>query len=304
MTMSVGLGRIITDPAASVLVRKALGTLSTPGLLVYDDALTIDDTGRITLRLNPNGGLSKDSNGLAIDSVLNPPATSILVGVGIDSHWNLPTDGGGRRWNARLTGSAPNYFESGLAIGEERFTGESSSGEPIDDAKLQVNYRGAQLRLSYDNASYVAFRALLDATEMYVVGDTGTYEPFLHIMTGDGTYGPNTGGLKINNGTVIKQIAAYVGNFQYTGGGVLGGVSWEDYAVTWSFTAAGYHEFNANTDFVTAVPKGVSGLPAQVMSHSARISAANQVTIRISWFDVLAPWAADWLILIHRMEAV
>lgn len=304
MTMSVGLARIITDPTASVLVRKALGALSTPGLLVYDDALTIDDTGRIVLRLHPDGGLSKSENGLAIDSVIDPPDTSILVGVGIDSHWDLPTDGGGRRWNARITGSAPNFIESGLAIGEERFTGESSSGEPIIDAKVQINHAGPQLRLSYDNASYLAFRTLLDGTEMYVVHDTGTYDPVLHIMTGDGTYNPNTGGVKINNGTKIKQIAAYVGNFQFTGGGVLGGVSWEDYSVVITFTTSGYSDFNVNTDFVTAVPKGGAGLPAQLMSHSVRISAANTVTIRISWFDVLAPWAADWLLLIHRMEAV
>lgn len=64
MTMSVGLGRIVADPQAPVLTRKALGVLSEPGLLVYDDALTIDGTGRLVLKLKSGGGLSMDSDGL------------------------------------------------------------------------------------------------------------------------------------------------------------------------------------------------------------------------------------------------
>lgn len=66
MTMSVGLGRIINDPKASIIVRKALGTLSTPGLLVTDTGVTIDDSGRIALKLDPDGGLTQGENGLAV----------------------------------------------------------------------------------------------------------------------------------------------------------------------------------------------------------------------------------------------
>ena len=66
MTMSVGLGRVVNDPTASVLVRKALGALSTPALIVTDQGITIDDDGRIAVKLNPNGGLSQDEDGLAI----------------------------------------------------------------------------------------------------------------------------------------------------------------------------------------------------------------------------------------------
>lgn len=77
MTLSVGLGRIIPDPDASVLTRKALGVLSNPALIVYDDALTIDGTGRLVLKLNPESGLSQDENGLSVAEILIKPSSGL-----------------------------------------------------------------------------------------------------------------------------------------------------------------------------------------------------------------------------------
>ena len=67
MTMSVGLGRIINDPEAPILTRKALGALSRPGLLVLDKGLTIDSDGRIVLRITPGSALSEGDDGLAVN---------------------------------------------------------------------------------------------------------------------------------------------------------------------------------------------------------------------------------------------
>lgn len=65
MTMSVGLARIINDPDASVLTRKALGALSNPVLVVTDKGVTINDDGLIALKLKPGGGLTEDATGLS-----------------------------------------------------------------------------------------------------------------------------------------------------------------------------------------------------------------------------------------------
>lgn len=64
MTMSVGFGRIVNDPEATILTRQALGRLQTPGLLVNDQGLTIDTNGRMVLRIS--SGLSEDTSGLSV----------------------------------------------------------------------------------------------------------------------------------------------------------------------------------------------------------------------------------------------
>ena len=89
MTMSVGLGRIIYDPTASVLTRKALGTLSTPGLLVTDEAITIDNNGRIALKINPYSGLAQDADGLSLGAG-SPIGTPVTGYVGIQINIQLP----------------------------------------------------------------------------------------------------------------------------------------------------------------------------------------------------------------------
>lgn len=72
MTMSVGLARIINDPDATVLTRKALGALSNPVLLVNDQGLTIDNDGRIALRLKTGGGITEDATGLSATGGAQP----------------------------------------------------------------------------------------------------------------------------------------------------------------------------------------------------------------------------------------
>lgn len=64
MALSVGLGRIANDPEATIMTRKALGKLATPGLLVTDQGLTINNDGRIVLRIS--SGLQEDTSGLSV----------------------------------------------------------------------------------------------------------------------------------------------------------------------------------------------------------------------------------------------
>jgi hypothetical protein len=80
MTMSVGLGRIINDPNASILVRKALGALSTPGLIVTDTGITINGSGKLEVKLDPDGGLSQSEDGLAIAVSVSD---TVITGAGI-----------------------------------------------------------------------------------------------------------------------------------------------------------------------------------------------------------------------------
>ncbi|GEM_PF-2169516 len=68
MSLSVGLGKIINDPEATLRTRRALGALSTPGLLVLDTGITIDSDGRLVLRLKSTGGLTQDETGLSVFS--------------------------------------------------------------------------------------------------------------------------------------------------------------------------------------------------------------------------------------------
>ncbi len=81
MTMSVGLGTIGKDPTVSILIRQALAILSTPGLLVTDQGLTIDDDGRMALRVKPSAGLTEDATGLSV--VLKPSAGLAVDATGL-----------------------------------------------------------------------------------------------------------------------------------------------------------------------------------------------------------------------------
>jgi len=294
MTMSVGLGKIINDPNASVRVRKALGALSTPGLLVHDTGLSIDDDGRIILRLDPNGGLTQDENGVGY----NAPVT-----FGVDSFVNLDSDEHGNRlWNARLTGTAPNYFESGLAIGEEGFNGVSASGLPLDDALLAVTSKKAQMRLRYDEENFIAFRTLQEGTSQIFA--VGVEEPGVHVFTGDGTYGPPEGGFRVNNGATLKNWFMLQSSLFFAGGGAAAGASWQEVGVVWVPTDSAY-DIDPDTDVVTVTPANISGpgLPAQVLGWSGRITSTNNVAVRVSWWGVMAAMTGDWNILVHRMIA-
>lgn len=297
MTMSVGLGRIEVDPRAPVLVRKALGVLSTPHLLVYDTGLSIDDTGRIVIRLKPNGGLIQDENGLSIGST----SSSSITGVGIDSVVELRPDGSGRLWNVSLTGTAPNYMQGSLAIGSKEFSGSSTEAE-VQNAKLSVTSKDTHVILRYDEDNYTGIRTLSDGTtELHSVGTS----PGFHFVSGDGTYFNNTGGFKINNGVVVEKIVAFrVDNLTISGGGSAGLASSGESVVTYAADDAAEYPLRPGQDIVTVMPLDGVFVPSEILAYTARITDTNEITLRVAWVDVWAGSSWDWLFLVHRLQAV
>lgn len=292
MTMSVGLGRIGNDPQATVLTRKALGILSTPGLLVYDDALTIDETGRIVLRLAPNSGMFIDETGLGVSPVAEK--------IGIDSEVDPRSEAYDRQWNARLTGPAPNYFESSLAIGSEELAGQSAgitaTGGFVEPAKVNITSITTQLRLSYDPENFAAFRVLESGfCELFSVG---VDDPGFHLITGDGTLAGVSGGLRLNYGTTILRVLSFQMTGGYGGGGVLGTTSWFEETFSVSDPSG---SITAGNTIVSVIPTSSSLPPAEYLSWSVRISATNQVAVRVAFIDVLGAHSTAWTILIHQM---
>jgi hypothetical protein len=285
MTMSVGLGRIIQDPNASILTRKALGVLSTPGLLVYDDALTIDDTGRIVLRLKDGGGLQKDETGLSLSPV--EEATSITT-IGIDSEVDPRSEAYDREWNARLTGPAPNYIESSLAIGEEEFGGVTSAFpyETVEKAKVSITSKETQLRLRYDMENYVAFRVYSSGfSQLFCIGGT---DPAFHVITGGGDSASVQGGLMVNFGTVLRRMLSFSIVMSFPGGGAIGAVSSFE-STSLALTLPDGVSLTSGVNVAFGSPTTDPGL--QVMSWSARVHSSNQIAVRISYFDVLGAFS-------------
>lgn len=292
MTMSVGLARIINDPSASVIVRKALGALSTPGLLVHDTGLSIDSAGRIILKLKTDGGLLQDENGLHLE-----------VTVGVDSHVDLDSEEYDRDWNARLTGTAPNFIEGSVAIGTEELDGKPLTGFNVEKAKLSVTSTRTQLRLSHDPANFMAVRVLSSGfQEQFSAGS----EPGFHFISSTDTSKEMvSGGIRINYGTTIEQIFSFYGVVPiWNGFGTVGVTS--NYDFTFDTTAIKPEGFTVrlDQDFVSVTPDaGASGIPAMWLGWSARVSASNEVTVRVSWFDV---WPASppfyFRFLIHKLS--
>jgi hypothetical protein len=99
MTMSVGLAKIQNDPEGSI------------------------SDGRIIIRLNPDGGLIQDEDGL-----------SLAIPVGIESNVDLVSDEYDREWNARLTGwhriSSRQHCHRYRGSGRER-TGSCAEGSSL-----------------------------------------------------------------------------------------------------------------------------------------------------------------------------
>ncbi len=293
MTMSVGLGKIQNDPNGSIMLRKALGALSEPGLLVYDDALTIDDTGRIVLRLKDGGGLQKDETGLSLSPV--EEATSITT-IGIDSEVDPRSEAYDREWNARLTGPAPNYFEGSLAVGAETLAGESTAAEAlgisIEDAKVNITSITPQLRLSYDVEKYLT--ASVDKEGYAEISVVSPNNPGLAINTGDGV--DSSGGVRINNGLTIESILMFTANFVLSG---AAGIAL-DYKVLWtqSFTIAA----RPNQDHVTVcIGNGTTGVPdGNIVSYRAQITALNKVTINLLTIGPVANVTLPFFVLIHK----
>jgi hypothetical protein len=293
--MSVGLARIIQDPDASIIVRKALGALSTPGLLVYDKSLSIDDTGRIVIKLKEDGGILEGEDGLYL-------APEDIV-IGIDSEVELLSQAYDRDWNARLTGSAPNYFEAGLAIGSESFAGVSAgitaAGLTVEDAKVQITAKYTQLRLSFEPANFLAVRVnQAEQTEFYCIGTPSAFTatPQFHIITGDGagTAAGTGGGLRLNSGSVLQTFYMGGANVNFGGGGVVGTTSWAEVLITITGTIT----YPQGSTIAAGGPYGAP--PAQVLAWSMRMSADNEVAVRLAWFDVMAPWNASWSLSIHK----
>lgn len=75
MTMTRGLGGIVSDPGIDLRVRRALDRLGTPYLLVTDEGVTINDEGKIALRLVAGSGLSQSASGLTFSQTLNTSVT-------------------------------------------------------------------------------------------------------------------------------------------------------------------------------------------------------------------------------------
>lgn len=296
MTMSVGLAKIQNDPDATIMTRKALGALSTPGLLVHDTGLSIDGDGRIFIRLKPDGGLVQDENGLSvIEEVIDPEP----IKVGIDSEVDPRSEAYDREWNARLTGPAPNYFEGSLAIGAETFAGVSIAaaalGITIEDAKVNITSKTTQLRLSYDTSNYMAMRVVQNGyLEVFSISPT---DAGIHFITGDGTT-TRSGGIRVNDGTTIEQIFSWIGSLAFPGGGGAGTISWYEA----DFVLTGLTVATASNHHVTVSPKGGAAIPGEWLAFTARVSAANRLALRITWVGVTAADTRDWLFLVHKLS--
>ena len=288
MTMSVGLARIIVDPTAGVLTRKALGALSTPGLLVHDTGLSIDDDGRIYIKLKLDGGLIQDEDGLYLE-----PEPIV---VGLDSHVDLFSEDD-REWNARITGSAPNFIEAGLAIGTEDFSGTFATPDAdFDIPKVSITATTSQLRLAHSRQVFSQFKVFNDGQlALYALGAANA-----SIALNSSENGIDySGGVIINNGTTIEQVKAYTTSALFTGGGSPGVISWQEVIV--SLSAVASQPVRPAQDIVTICP--TSAIPSVTIAWTARITATDQVTIRLVWYDVYFGSTIDWRILIHRMEA-
>jgi hypothetical protein len=289
--MSKGLGGIGNDPQATPLTRKMLGILSTPGLLVYDDAITIDGTGRIVLRLAPDSGMFIDERGLG----LSPVAETI----GIDSFVDDRSEAHDRDWNARLTGPAPNFIEGSVAIGSEELGGVSAgltaeTGETPEKAKVNITSTTTQLRLSYDPSNYVAVRVL--ETGFCEWFSIGIDDPGFHLISGDGTINGVSGGLRLNYGTTLKRLVRLQATVSYGGGGVLGQIS--SYSAT--ITATGV-TFDPAKDVVSVCP--IDAPPAEYSSWSVRIVSATQLDLRVMFFNVTGALAMDWNVSVLQFHS-
>lgn len=292
MTMSVGLAKIQNDPEGSVMVRKALGALSTPGLLVHDTGLSIDSDGRIIIRLNPNGGLIQDEDGL-----------SLAIAVGIESHVDLVSAEYDRDWNARLTGTAPNFFEGSVAIGTEDLDGIApaivAEGSSLDHPKVNITHTLTQLRLSHDPSNFMSMRVTAEGrAEFFSIGEGLTGFAFL---SGDGTLPGIRGGFNLNGGTTIEQIFCFTGTVSWGGGGTIGSISWAEFNFD-TTTLSPPYTVRPTRDFVSVCVYTAS-IPSVFLSWSAYVNAHNIVTVRVAWFDVWPAQTIIWLFKVTKLQA-
>jgi hypothetical protein len=180
MRLSVGLARIISDPELPVITRRALAILSTPSLLVNDNGLTIDGSGRIALRLKEGGGLIEDEDGLSVE----PPFVVSGV-INVDGVTGGVTAGVGV-WNIYMSGTASNYFAGSVLIGTTTST-----------AKLTVRSTSEQLRLEYDALNYV--KTTVGSTGNTEIQPVGTNASLNFVTSG-------TGGIQFNSSAAIVKV--------------------------------------------------------------------------------------------------
>lgn len=295
MTMSVGLARIINDPEAPLLTRKALGALSTPHLLCDDQGITIDDSGRFVVKLKADGGILQASDGLHLE-----------ITFGVDSHVDLDSDEHDREWNARITGTAPNYFAASVGIGTEDFGAESAAitalGSYVEKAKVCIESVQTQLRLRYDQSNFMSQRVQQSGfVEFYSVGNSATEEPGFIFISGDGTIDGTgfSGGVSINGGTTVEQIFGIKAIVNFAGGGVAAAISWEEHI----FTISSPYSARDEQDHVTVCPLDGLDIPTEWISYTARINYLGQLCVRITWIGVTAAENRYWLFLVHKLKA-
>lgn len=283
MTMSVGLGRIINDPQATLLTRKALGALSTPHLLCDDQGITMDDQGRFVIKLKADGGLLQGVDGLYTEQTF-----------GVDSAVDVHDDATGNRdWNMNITGTAPNYIESDVLIGTTDHQARSTALEAleftVEDAKVNIESRTrTQLRLRYDPSNFANFRVMPTGfINFYSVGSA----PAINLYTGNAVEGNVSGGISFNGGTQIQQIYASTALVNFAGGGAVGAISYAEYtiaALPTGFTA------DDDTCVVTVSPIG-SGIQAAFIGWTVHLESSGLVTIRITWIGVAVAENRYWL---------
>lgn len=70
MTMTRGLAGVISDPGIDPRVRRALDRFARPYLWVTDEGITINDEGKLAIRLAVGGNLSQNADGIALSLVV------------------------------------------------------------------------------------------------------------------------------------------------------------------------------------------------------------------------------------------
>jgi hypothetical protein len=216
--------------------------------------------------------------------------TPVEIKIGIDSEVDPRSEAYDRQWNARLTGPAPNYFESGLAVGAEEFGGVTSvfPYEQVDQAKVCITSNLTQLRLRYDMGNYLAARVQPTGfTEMFCIGQT---DPGLHIITGGGDSASVQGGLTINFGNVLRRLLSFSLAGSFGGGGTAGLASTSEQIFTVTLPAG----VSLTSGFTIVAVSPTTDPGGQVMSWSARIHSATQIAVKFSYFDVLGAFAPTW----------
>ncbi len=284
MSMSVGLAKIQNDPSATPLTRKALGALSTPHLLVDNQGISVDDEGRLFVRVKPDGGiLLNDETGLYLEETF-----------GVDSFVNVnDEDTGNREWNMRITGTAPNYIEDDIYIGANNLRAElaelTAIGSRVDDAKVQIYAQNTQLRLFNDKTSWLSVKTWPGGyTEFYSAGPVESNCGFNFITTsgnsiiGDHVTGDDAG-IRINNGEEITQILSVRVLINFAGGGGAGTISYIEYVTSFSPTTC---RDDRDTIYVSRLD-GIA-IPAEHLSYIAMIDFLGRLVLRITWIGVTA----------------